>query len=197
MREFLGPCPRMRERRKGWAAALITTSWLRVWRDLLPPTPTPSAMPACACRPCAKVNPSPLELLLPVRPNHTVQCQHVLLEMSEPEFCLGCLASVFDEIDCAVLSWFVWALMLQIHWLHLSCLGERESIYLFACLFVFRDRVSLLSPGYSGTHFEDQGGLELRDLPACATTTQPNIRPLLLALAFYSNCIWPPPNYFV
>ena len=30
----------------------------------------------------------------------------------------------------------------------------------------FRDRVSLYSPGCPGTHFVDQAGLELRNLPA-------------------------------
>jgi hypothetical protein len=49
-------------------------------------------------------------------------------------------------------------------------------------LFVFRDRVSLCSPGCPGTHSVDQAGLELRDPPAsasqvlglkvCATTAQ-------------------------
>jgi hypothetical protein len=32
--------------------------------------------------------------------------------------------------------------------------------------FVFRDRVSLCSPDCPGTHFVDQAGLELRNLPA-------------------------------
>jgi hypothetical protein len=55
------------------------------------------------------------------------------------------------------------------------------------CLFlvlvlVFRDRVSLCSPGCPGTHSVDQAGLELRNLPAsvsqvlglqaCATTAR-------------------------
>jgi hypothetical protein len=31
---------------------------------------------------------------------------------------------------------------------------------------VFQDRVSLYSPGCPGTHFVDQAGLELRNLPA-------------------------------
>jgi hypothetical protein len=66
------------------------------------------------------------------------------------------------------------------------------SIVFFVCLFfcfffffgfwflVFRDRVSLCSLGYPGTHFVDQAGLELRNLTAstsrvlglkaCATT---------------------------
>jgi hypothetical protein len=51
------------------------------------------------------------------------------------------------------------------------------------CLFVFRDRVSLCSPGCLGTHFVDQAVLELRNLPvsasrvlglkACTTTPGP------------------------
>jgi hypothetical protein len=42
---------------------------------------------------------------------------------------------------------------------------------LFVCLFVclFRDRVSLYSPGCPGTHFVDQAGLELRNPPASAS----------------------------
>jgi hypothetical protein len=32
-----------------------------------------------------------------------------------------------------------------------------------------RDRVSLYSPGCPGTHFVDQAGLELRNLPASAS----------------------------
>jgi hypothetical protein len=34
---------------------------------------------------------------------------------------------------------------------------------------VFRDRVSLYSPGCPGTHFVDQAGLELRNSPASAS----------------------------
>jgi hypothetical protein len=34
---------------------------------------------------------------------------------------------------------------------------------------VFRDRVSLYSPGCPGTHFVDQVGLELRNPPASAS----------------------------
>jgi hypothetical protein len=33
----------------------------------------------------------------------------------------------------------------------------------------FRDRVSLYSPGYPGTHSVDQAGLELRNPPASAS----------------------------
>jgi hypothetical protein len=44
----------------------------------------------------------------------------------------------------------------------------------FVCLFcfvllVFRDRVFPCSPGCPGTHFVDQAGLELRNLPASAS----------------------------
>jgi hypothetical protein len=57
-------------------------------------------------------------------------------------------------------------------------------VFLFVCLFVcfFQDRVSLYSPGCPGTHFVDQAGLELSNLPAsvsrvlglkeCATTAR-------------------------
>jgi hypothetical protein len=34
---------------------------------------------------------------------------------------------------------------------------------------VFRDKVSLYSPGCPGTHFVDQAGLELRNLPASSS----------------------------
>jgi hypothetical protein len=58
---------------------------------------------------------------------------------------------------------------------------------------VFRDRVSLYSPGCPGIHFVDQAGLELRNPPAsasrvlglkvCATTPGPQ-RFLLLRIVF-------------
>jgi hypothetical protein len=47
-----------------------------------------------------------------------------------------------------------------------------KEIFLFFVFFlflVFRDRVSLCSPGSPGTHFVDQAGLELRNIPASAS----------------------------
>ena len=41
--------------------------------------------------------------------------------------------------------------------------------FLFVWFLVFRDRVSLSSAGCPGTHFVDQAGLELRNLPASAS----------------------------
>jgi hypothetical protein len=41
--------------------------------------------------------------------------------------------------------------------------------FLFVCLFVFQDRVSLYSSGCPGTQFVDQAGLELRNPPASAS----------------------------
>jgi hypothetical protein len=41
--------------------------------------------------------------------------------------------------------------------------------FVLFCFFVFRDRVSLYSPGCPGTHFVDQAVLELRNLPASAS----------------------------
>jgi hypothetical protein len=66
-------------------------------------------------------------------------------------------------------------------WLHRSCscvfvLLRFFLLLLFCCcccfllfVFVFRDRVSLCSPGCPGTHFVDQASLELRNLPASAS----------------------------
>jgi hypothetical protein len=63
------------------------------------------------------------------------------------------------------------------------CLSFGDFWFLFIYLFilVFRDRVSLCSPGCPETHSVDQAGLELRNPPAsasqvlglkaCATTT--------------------------
>jgi hypothetical protein len=46
----------------------------------------------------------------------------------------------------------------------------KRFMYLFIYLFlVLQDRVSLCSPGCPGTHFVDQAGLDLRDLPASAS----------------------------
>ena len=42
-------------------------------------------------------------------------------------------------------------------------------IFLVFGFLVFGDRVSLCRPGCSGTHFVDQAGLELRNLPASAS----------------------------
>jgi hypothetical protein len=42
-------------------------------------------------------------------------------------------------------------------------------IFIFIFILVFRGMVSLYSPGCPGTHFVDQAGLELRNLPASAS----------------------------
>jgi hypothetical protein len=66
----------------------------------------------------------------------------------------------------------------------------------FFFLFVFsRQGVALCSPGCPGTHFVDQAGLELRNLPVsasqvlglktCATTTQLTSYIFFLELIFY------------
>jgi hypothetical protein len=56
-------------------------------------------------------------------------------------------------------------------------------VCLFVCLFVFRDRVSLYSPGYPGTHFVDQVSLELRNPPASASQ--------VLGLKACTTTAWP------
>jgi hypothetical protein len=60
--------------------------------------------------------------------------------------------------------------------------GRVLVLFCFVFFLVFRDRVSLCSPGCPGTHSVDQAGLELRNPPAfssqvlglkeCATTSQ-------------------------
>jgi hypothetical protein len=45
-----------------------------------------------------------------------------------------------------------------------------QNLFLFICFVLFFwDRVSLYSPGYPGTHFVAQAGLELRNPPASAS----------------------------
>jgi hypothetical protein len=43
-------------------------------------------------------------------------------------------------------------------------------------LLSIHSRVSLCSPGYPGTHFIDQAGLELRDLPASVRIKKGNLQ---------------------
>jgi hypothetical protein len=54
-----------------------------------------------------------------------------------------------------------------------SFLGQTLEVFFllfnFFYFLVFRDRVSLCSPGCSGTHSVDQAGLELRNPPASAS----------------------------
>jgi hypothetical protein len=51
---------------------------------------------------------------------------------------------------------------------HAQARTHTSSSYLFIYL-VFRDRVSLYSPGCPSTHFVDQAGLKLRNPPASAS----------------------------
>jgi hypothetical protein len=46
--------------------------------------------------------------------------------------------------------------------------GEVFFLFVLFC-FVFRDKVSLCSPGYPGTRSIEQASLKLRDLPASAS----------------------------
>jgi hypothetical protein len=47
--------------------------------------------------------------------------------------------------------------------------GNKHESRIKPFFFFFQDRVSLYSPGYTGTHFVDQAGLELRNPPASAS----------------------------
>ena len=60
----------------------------------------------------------------------------------------------------------------------------------FFCLFVcFGVRVSLYSPGCPGTHFVDQAGLELRNLPAFATQVL-GLKACVTTPNFNTTLIW-------
>jgi hypothetical protein len=54
-------------------------------------------------------------------------------------------------------------------WLLVSVFSLSLSLSFFFFFLVFRDRVSLYSPGCPGTHFVDQAGCELRNPPASAS----------------------------
>ena len=55
------------------------------------------------------------------------------------------------------------------HWTLLRNVESIDGHFVLFC-FVFRDRVSLCSPGYPETHPVDQAGLKLRDLSVYAAT---------------------------
>jgi hypothetical protein len=50
-----------------------------------------------------------------------------------------------------------------------SCGNEVMGGFFLFFFLVFRDRVSLYSSGCPGTHFVDQAGLQLRNMPASAS----------------------------
>ena len=55
-------------------------------------------------------------------------------------------------------------------WLfHISLFFCILLFFVLVFVFVFRDTVSLCSPGCPGTHFVDQAGLKLRNTPASAS----------------------------
>ena len=72
-------------------------------------------------------------------------------------------------------------------------------LFCFVLFLFFWDRVSLCSPGWPGTHFVDQGGLELRNplasasrvlgLKAWATTTQLALYLLHLLCFFWGGTV--------
>ena len=81
----------------------------------------------------------------------------------------------------------VWTLLLVAH----AFMTTMYSCCLFLCLF-FRDRVSLYSSGYPGTHSVDQAGLELRNSPASASQVLE-----LKACATMPSCILGGSNTFI
>jgi hypothetical protein len=69
---------------------------------------------------------------------------------------------------------FNFFLVISIHntWVHRKSLDffrTAESFVVVVVFCFFQDRVSLCSPGCPGTHFVDQAGFKLRNLPASAS----------------------------
>jgi hypothetical protein len=76
---------------------------------------------------------------------------------------------------------------------------EHQRMWGLFLFFIFQDRISLCSPGYSGTHFVDQVALELRDFPApasaflvlesrCVPSHQADLRTFKLSPILFSLC---------
>jgi hypothetical protein len=82
-------------------------------------------------------------------------------------------ASVATALPPAFLAGGFFSFVLGLAFLPAILKDGKELVFgfFFVCLFVlvFQDRVSLCSPGCPGTHFVDQAGLELRNLPASAS----------------------------
>jgi hypothetical protein len=66
-------------------------------------------------------------------------------------------------------SFLLESLLSLIHKVMPSANKDTPFLLSFFLFLIFRDRVSLCSPGYPGTHFVDQAGLELRSSPASAS----------------------------
>jgi hypothetical protein len=88
--------------------------------------------------------------------------QFINLYISTPWKSLRLYSVFASKASLSPLLWSNWWLPTIIYTL--------SSFFLFLNLFFgFWDRVSLCSPGCPGTHFVDQAGLELRNLPASAS----------------------------
>jgi hypothetical protein len=99
---------------------------------------------------------------------------HVSVHTPAPIFRMDCTHSNCNPKGILSLSCFCLVFYHSIKKSHWGRHGWHVFIYLlfvclFVCLFVFRDRVSLYSPGCTETHFVDQAGLELRNPPASAS----------------------------
>ena len=68
-------------------------------------------------------------------------------------------------------------------------LEELEFLFCFVLFLVFRDRVSLYSPGCPGTHFVDQAGLELRNPPASASQVL-GLKACATTALLFNNSTW-------
>jgi hypothetical protein len=131
----------------------------------------------------------PLELELEMVMNHQ---EHLVLLNTEPSIHPSISPAPMVTISITTGS---------VHHGHLSLFTIHSFFWVFFFLsffffLVFRDRVSLCSPGCPRTHFVDQAGLELRNLPAsayrvlglkaCTTTPGYSLHLSTMARCFYT-----------
>ena len=92
--------------------------------------------------------------------------------------------------------WIAEVLKIECHWriwawtLLLQDILDILFIYFLKFILVFRDRVSLCSPGCPGTHSVDKAGLELRNLPAFASASSSASASQVLRLKACATTAW-------
>ena len=80
-----------------------------------------------------------------------------------------CLFLTLSLGFCFLFSILVWILFCFVFFFLFFFVLFCFAFWFCGFVFVFWDRVSLYSPGYPGTHFVEQAGLELRNQPASAS----------------------------
>jgi hypothetical protein len=105
-----------------------------------------------------------IKFLLNINSNILWFCVYVYLYAVLHLLIYICLTTLCNSMNKP--KWSRWVIFFIYSWILFASTLLRIFFFL---LLVFRDRVSLCSPGYPGTHSVDQAGLELRNPPASAS----------------------------